>query len=88
MDTDLGTSGLSNIAYGRSDAGHFLPEFLDSGFMTIDYIFTLANYREAASDPIYGELMWRSLRISGFVTVITVVLAFPVAYYVSFRVAP
>lgn len=62
--------------------------FWTQDYLTIDRTFTTANYAEAFSDPLYRQLMWRSLRISGAVTLVTVVLAFPVAYYVSFSVAP
>ncbi|MBF9039228.1 ABC transporter permease subunit [Rhodobacterales bacterium LSUCC0246] len=65
-----------------------LFSFWTQDFMTIDRSFTLSNYREAFTDPLYMELLSRSLRISLSVTVITVVLAFPVAYFVSFYVAP
>ncbi|MEL6702168.1 MAG: ABC transporter permease, partial [Pseudomonadota bacterium] len=49
---------------------------------------TLANYREAWEEPLYGLLLQRSLIISGLVTLVTVVLAFPIAYFVSFHVRP
>jgi spermidine/putrescine transport system permease protein len=49
---------------------------------------TLANYREALSEPLYMQLMGRSVLIAGSVTIATVLLAFPIAYYVSFYVAP
>lgn len=49
---------------------------------------TLKNYLEAWTDPIYRSIMQRSLIVSVLVTVATVVLAFPVAYFVSFHVAP
>lgn len=62
--------------------------FWTQDFLTIDRSFTLDNYREAFTDPIYRVLMGRSLLISGVVTVVTVVLAFPIAYFVSFYVAP
>ena len=65
-----------------------LFSFWTQDFMTIDRSFTLSNYREAFTDPLYMELLSRSLRISFSVTAITVVLAFPVAYFVSFYVAP
>jgi len=65
-----------------------LFSFWTQDFMTIDRSFTLSNYREAFIDPLYMELLSRSLRISLSVTAITVVLAFPVAYFVSFYVAP
>jgi spermidine/putrescine transport system permease protein len=60
--------------------------FWTQNFMEFDRSFTLANYREAVTDPIYGTLMGRSLWIAGMVTVVTVVLAFPIAYFVSFHV--
>ena len=62
--------------------------FWSQDYLTIDRTFTLDNYREVVTDPIYGLLLARSLTISGVVTLVTVVLAFPVAYYVSFCVAP
>ena len=62
--------------------------FWTQDYLTIDRTPTLANYREALTDPIYRTIMGRSLLISGAVTIITVLMAFPVAYYVSFRVHP
>lgn len=56
--------------------------------MTLDTTMTLKNYREAWNEPLYAELLSRSIRIAGAVTLVTVVLAFPVAYFVSFHVAP
>ena len=50
--------------------------------------FTLSNYIHAWTDPIYRALMGRSLFVSTLVTLFTVVLAFPVAYFVSFHVTP
>lgn len=44
-------------------------------------------YQGAWTDPLYQALMIRSLFVSGLVTLATVVLAFPVAYFVSFFVA-
>ncbi|WP_424976220.1 ABC transporter permease [Dinoroseobacter sp. S124A] len=60
--------------------------FWTQNFMEFDRSFTLDNYREAVTDPIYGTLMGRSLWIAGAVTVVTVLLAFPIAYFVSFHV--
>jgi spermidine/putrescine transport system permease protein len=50
--------------------------------------FTLANYAEALSEPLFRVLMVRSLAVSMIVTFVTVVLAFPIAYYVSVHVPP
>ena len=46
------------------------------------------TYKGVWSDPLALTLMWRSLMISMLVTAVTVLLAFPVAYYVSFYVSP
>lgn len=65
-----------------------LLSFWTQNFLTIERVFTTGNYAEALTDPLYRELMLRSLRISGMVTLLTVALAFPVAYYISFHVRP
>ena len=62
-------------------------------FWTQDYLTlirtpTIENYREAWGELIYQTLMLRSLKLSIFVTFFTIMLAFPVAYYVSFYVNP
>jgi len=62
--------------------------FWSQDYLTLDRSFTLDNYREAVTDPIYGLLLLRSLWIAGVVTLVTVALAFPVAYYISFHIAP
>jgi len=48
--------------------------------------WTLANYARLA-DPLYGEILARTLRISAAVTAITAVLAYPVALYTA-RLSP
>jgi len=60
--------------------------FWTQDYLTIDRTLTFNNYREAWTEPLYRLLMMRSLWISSLVTVITVLLAFPIAYYVSFHV--
>ena len=69
-------------------AAIFLFSFWSQDFLDLDRTLTLKNYREAVSDPLYRTLLFRSLVISGAVTIVTVLLAFPIAYYVSFHVAP
>ncbi len=65
-----------------------LFSFWTQDFMTVDTSFTLANYREILDKPIYTLLLGRSIMVSGIVTLITVLLAYPVAYYLSFHVDP
>lgn len=63
-----------------------LFSFWTQNFMDVDTTFTLNNYRTIIEQPIYGALLQRSLFVSGTVTLVTVVLAFPIAYFVSFHV--
>jgi spermidine/putrescine transport system permease protein len=65
-----------------------LYSVMTDGYLSIEWTPTLANYTEAWSDPLYRQVMLRSLFVSATVTLVTVVLAFPVAYYVSFHVSP
>lgn len=60
--------------------------FWTQDYLTIDTTFTLANYERAFSRPIFWVLLGRSLAISGTVTLITLLLAYPMAYYVAFHV--
>ena len=53
-------------------------------FIALDRTLTLDNYAQAFSDPLYRLLMARSLAVAGIVTVVTVILAYPIAYYVAF----
>jgi len=47
---------------------------------------TLTNYGEAIDEPLYRTLLLRSLWISGACTLATVLLSYPMAYYVAFHV--
>ena len=62
--------------------------FWTQNYLDFDRTLTLHNYIEAWTEPLYRVLMLRSLAISGTVTIATVLLAFPIAYYVSFHVSP
>ncbi len=62
--------------------------FLTDGYLEIIRDFTWDNYVQVMTDPIVRVVMTRSLIVAMVVTAVTVVLAFPVAYYVSFVVRP
>ena len=60
-------------------------------FWTQDYIYidktaTLNNYRTFFDKEMYGGLLGRSISMSATVTLINVILAYPVAYFLAFRV--
>lgn len=66
----------------------FAYSFLTDGYLTVDPIPTFGNYTEAWTNEVYRVVMLRSLGVSMAVTAATVLLAFPIAYYVSFYVEP
>lgn len=49
-------------------------------------MFTLDNYREFLANPSYLRLLWRSTRIAFIVSALSVALAYPLAYFIAFRV--
>lgn len=63
-----------------------LFSFWTQDFLTLDRTFTLSNYRAIGAEPLYLNLLLRSILIAGAVTLVTVILAYPVAYFVSFHV--
>ena len=54
--------------------------------LDLERTWTVANYVQAWTSPVYRTLFLRSLWVSGAVTLLTVVIAYPIAYYVAFYV--
>ena len=54
----------------------------------LDFIrtFSLKNYIDFFQKPIYGKILIKSIRMSGLATLATVLLAYPMAYFIAFRV--
>ena len=59
--------------------------FWTQSYVDIDRTVTLANYREALTDPLVRHLILRSIGIAALVTFATVLLAYPIAYYIAFK---
>lgn len=59
--------------------------FWTQTYLTIDRTVTLQNYVTALTQPIYRELLLRSLTVSLLVSLITVLLAYPVAWFIAFH---
>ena len=60
-----------------------------ASYKTVDGLLVeTQKYRGAWSDPVLFSVMVRSLYVSIFVTLATVALAYPMAYFISFNVAP
>jgi spermidine/putrescine transport system permease protein len=66
----------------------FTYSFLTDGYLTVELTPTIGSYVEAWTNEVYRVVMLRSLGVAMAVTLVTVVLAFPIAYYVSFYVEP
>ncbi|RKQ73422.1 spermidine/putrescine transport system permease protein [Oceanibaculum indicum] len=60
--------------------------FWSQSYVTLDTSFTLKNYQDVFSREIYRVLFLRSVGISALVTLVTVLLAYPIAYFVAFDV--
>lgn len=51
-------------------------------------IFTLNNYKEFLTNTIFLGLLWRSMIISSIISIASVLLAYPLAYFLVFRAGP
>jgi spermidine/putrescine transport system permease protein len=60
--------------------------FWTQTYLDFDRSFSLANYLKFFDKPIYPKILWKSIRISGAVTLAAVLLAYPMAYFIAFRV--
>ncbi|WP_109310913.1 ABC transporter permease [Ruegeria sp. AU67] len=59
--------------------------FWTQTYVTLDKTPTLKNYSDALADPLVRHLMLRSIWIAGAVTVVTVALAYPIAYFIAMK---
>jgi spermidine/putrescine transport system permease protein len=64
----------------------FVVSFWTQDLLEFTPGFVFDNYVEFANKSNYQNLLWRSIKISGFVTILTVLLAYPMAYFIAFRV--
>src|SRR5450432_4845862 len=53
------------------------------GFLVHDW--NLQNYHQLLSNPLYINVLLRTMRIAGSVTLASLLLGYPLAYYVSFH---
>jgi spermidine/putrescine transport system permease protein len=53
------------------------------GFLVHDW--NLQNYKTLFTNPIYLQVLFRTMRIAGAVTLFSLLLGYPLAYYLSFR---
>jgi len=52
---------------------------------TIVHHWNLDNYRQMVENPVYLQVLLRSMRIAAAVTLLSLALSFPLAYFLSFH---
>lgn len=50
--------------------------------------WNLSNYRTLIHNPLYWQVLLRTARIAGSVTILSVLLGYPLAYFLSFHAGP
>jgi spermidine/putrescine transport system permease protein len=58
-----------------------------SSLQVIVHSWTFQNYVQLVRNPIYIEVLFRSMRIAGAVTLCALALGYPLAFYLSFHAA-
>ena len=63
---------------------------LVTAFWTVDPLsgsvlkeFNLENFEDLVNEPVYREIVWRTVRTAIFVTLTDAVIAFPIAFYMA-----
>ena len=64
----------------------FVLSFWSQDHLMLNQTFSIKNYNEFFDNPIYVALLIKSIKIASIVTVISIVLAYPMAYFISFRI--
>jgi len=54
-----------------------------NGFIVHDW--NLGNFKMLFSNPVYAQVLFRTMRIAASVTLLSLLLGYPLAYYVSFH---
>jgi spermidine/putrescine transport system permease protein len=50
--------------------------------------WNIQNFHKLVSNPLYAEVLFRTMRIAASVTLCSVLLGYPLAYFVSFHAGP
>src|SRR6266853_5270801 len=70
----------------------YLLMFLHSFWTVRDGVilhhWNLANYLTLFENPLYVQVLFRTVRIAASVTILSVLLGYPLAYFLSFRAGP
>ena len=80
------TLGWVIIAFAMPLLMLLTMSFWTQVYLDFDRSFSLNNYILFFEKAVYLKLLFKSMRISGLVTLATVLLAYPAAYFIAFRV--
>jgi len=62
--------------------------YLDPLTSAVTHEFTLKNFQQLFTDPVYRTITFRTIGMAALVTVIDAILAFPIAYYMARTAGP
>jgi putative spermidine/putrescine transport system permease protein len=67
-----------------------LAVLLITAFWTVDPLsgevskgFSLENFERLFNEPVYRDIVWRTVRIAALVTITDAIIAFPIAFYMA-----
>jgi spermidine/putrescine transport system permease protein len=70
----------------------YLLMFAHSFWATSDGVivhhWNVENYKSLLTNPVYLQVLFRTMRIAGSVTLLSLLLGYPLAYYLSFHGGP
>jgi spermidine/putrescine transport system permease protein len=59
---------------------------VQNGFIV--HHWNIDNYQKLATNPLYASVLFRTIRIAASVTLLSLLLGYPLAYFVSFHAGP
>lgn len=80
------TLGLMLVALALPIVMLLAMSFWTAIGIDFDRTVTLDNYIKFFQKSIYPKILFKSMKMSGMVTLITVLLAYPMAYFIAFKV--
>jgi len=63
----------------------FTMSFYSSEGLVIEKALTLKNYKLFLTDPVYPRILFKSLKLALAVSILSILMAYPLAYMVSFK---
>jgi spermidine/putrescine transport system permease protein len=76
-----------SFGHRNQDGGVIFAFSFDNYIRLLGYSTNCANGAASCFDPIYGQILWRSLALGFNTTLLVILLAYPLAYFIA-RVRP